>query len=207
MTGGGQADGGIDGFVEAARFLGGDAAKLELAQFVGRRVLEKVKDHLDEMSATRHKTADRLGAQHSKFLEYASGRTVGGRKGQGTFLRDVSEAGATVSIENTPGLDRAYHDLHIKPVRAGALTIPISRYAYNKRVKELRDEGYEIARPKGKNILMGKKGKKGKARPMFALVKSVTVPKDPGLLPQNAEVGEWVADSIQDFIDVKLGGF
>ena len=40
---------------------------LALNRKIGEGVLELVKDHLAEMSVTRHKVADRLGAPHSRL--------------------------------------------------------------------------------------------------------------------------------------------
>ena len=178
-----------------------------LVEHVGVQVLEQTKDFLDEMAVSRHKVADRLGAPHSKYLEYASGRLAGSPRQQNTVLENMGENGATISIKNTPGLSRAYHDLHITPKRVGALTIPIDRISAHKGVRDLRREGHEIFRPKGTNILAETrgKGKNAKLRPLFALVKSVTVPQDSGLLPTAKEIREWTTDAADEFIEMAEG--
>ena len=183
-----------------------------LVEHVGGVVLEQTKDFLDEMAAgddgvNRHKVADRLGAPHSKYLEYASGRVAGSPRQQNTVLEDVGENGATIAIKNTPGLSRAYHDLHITPKRVGALTIPIDRISAHKGVRDLRKEGHEIFRPKGTNILAETrgKGKNAKLRPLFALVKSVTVPQDRGLLPTANKIREWTTDAADEFLEIAGG--
>lgn len=174
---------------------------------MGRVVLEKTKDHLDAMAATRHKVADRLGAEHSKFYEYASGRLAGSPRNQTTVLENVSEASATIAIKNTPGLSRAWHDLTIRPVEKRALTLPISRVSHGKRVADLRREGHEIFRPKGTNILAENSGKSKNARmrPLYALVGRVTVPKDEGLLPKQSKVREWCVESAEAFFSLMEG--
>lgn len=170
---------------------------------IGNVALEKTKDFLDEMSVSRHKVADRLGAPHSKFLEYASGRLAGSPHQQNTVLENVSDKGSTIAIKNTPGLSRAQKDLHISAKNARALTIPIDRISHGKRVADLRSSGHEVFRPKGKNILAETRGngKDAKLRPLYALVKSVTVPKDEGLLPKEKQIAEWATDAANEFFD------
>ena len=172
-----------------------------LNKHVGSVVLELVKDHLDKMALTRHKTADRLGAAHSEFYEYASGRVAGSPRGQTTELENVTEKGSVISIKNTPGLSRAYHDLVITPKRASALTIPVDGIAYNKRVKDLRNDGHDIFRPRGTNILAEKRGegKEARLRPLYVLVRKAVVPKDEGLLPTDKELREWTTDAAEEF--------
>lgn len=170
---------------------------------VGLVVLERTKDFLDEMSVSRHKVADRLGARHSRFYEYASGRMAGSPLNQTTRLEDVSPKGATIAIKNTPGLTRAFGDLHITATRAKALTIPIDRVSHGKRVADLRREGHDVFRPKGTNILAESKGKgkRARLRPLYALVRSVTVPKDEGLLPGRRKIAEWAKDAVEVTLD------
>ena len=159
---------------------------------IGNGILELVKDHLAAMSVTRHKVADRLGAPHSKFFEDAPGRTV---------LEGVGEKGATVTIKNTPGLSRAFHDLVIRPKRARALTIPIHRIAVHKRVADLRREGIAVFRPKGTNILADTsgEGKDARIRPLYALVGKAVVPQDEGLLPTKAQIRDRMEDIAEAF--------
>ena len=178
-----------------------------LVEHVGGVVLERTKDFLDEMAVTRHKVADRLDAPHSKYLEYASGRLAGSPRQQNTVLQDVGENGATISIKNTPGLSRAYHDLHITPKKKRALTLPLSRVSHDKSVADLEREGHVLFRPKGTNILAETrgKGKNAKLRPLFALVKSVTVPQDRGLLPTANKIREWTTDAADEFLEMAGG--
>ena len=183
-----------------------DRTMLKVNESVGLVVLERTKDFLDEMSVSRHKVADRLGARHSKFYEYASGRMAGSPLNQDTVLADVSPKGSTIAIKNTPGLSRAFGDLHITATRAKALTIPIDRVSHGKRVADLRREGHEVFRPKGTNILAESKGKgkRARIRPLYALVRSVTVPKDEGLLPNKEQITKWAKDAVEVTLDKGL---
>lgn len=177
---------------------------------VGAYVTEKLKDFLDEMSVSRHKTADRLGARPTHYLEYASGRSGPGR--QTTELGKVDAKEINIVIRNTPGLKRAYGPLNIVPRKARALTIPLAAESYGKSVAELRREGHVLFRPKGANILAeetdaprpkGRRGRKGGGqavaektiRPMYALVKRAHVPQDRGLLPTKEDFRLWAADA------------
>lgn len=177
----------------------------EMNRAIGEAVLIRIKDHIGTMSVSRHKTADRLGASHTKHYENAAGRVV---------LRDVSEDKAVIEVGNTPGLSRAFHDLHITPKRAKWLTIPMHRSAYGFRVADLRGIGHKIFRPGKARILAetttltetytdksGKTRKRAKLRPLYALVKSVTVPQDKGLLPQPKEIREWAIGDAENFLD------
>lgn len=176
-----------------------------ILQAVGADIHDKVQKHIGKMSKSRHKTANRLGAEPSKHFENARGRVI---------LRGVTSERATVVIENTPGLSRAYHDLHIQPVRARWLTIPLHRDAYNKRVADLRGLGHKIFRPGKARILAetttrtetytdknGKTRKRKRLRPLYALVKSVRVPQDKGLLPQEKQIKQWAVKKAKDIID------
>ena len=180
---------------------------------VGAYVTEKLKDFLDEMSVSRHKTADRLGARPTHYLEYASGRSGPGR--QTTELGKVDAKEINIVIRNTPGLKRAWGPLNITPRKARALTIPLAKESYGKSVAEFEREGHVLFRPEKKNgeksnvlaetVSVKRKGrrKKGESatvteiRPMYALVKRVRVPQDRGLLPTKDKFLLWAAEAVE----------
>lgn len=172
---------------------------------IQQTLVEKLKDHIGIMSITRHKTADRLGATHTGFYEKARGRVVG---------RKADEKEAVVAIENTPGLSRAFRDLHITPKTARWLTIPIHRTAYGKSVADLRSLGHKVFRPGSARILAetteqteqytdreGRKRTRRKLRPLYALVKSVRIPRDKGLLPQAGEIRRLAKEAAEDYVE------
>jgi hypothetical protein len=184
---------------------------------IGVYVTEKLKDFLDEMSVSRHKTADRLGAKPTRYLEYASGRSGNGK--QTTELGKVDEKEINITIRNTPGLKRAYGPLDITPRRARALTIPLAAESYGKSVADLRRAGHVLFRPKGRNVLaeevsVRRKGrrKKGESatvteiRPMYVLVKRVHIPQDRGLLPTKEDFTLWATDAAEGWVMTKRGG-
>lgn len=176
-----------------------------MSRHVGERVLDHVKDHLDTMAPKRHRVAKRLGAKPTHHLEYASGR-LGGVNADGqaqtTELTDVRADGMTITIRGTPGLLRAFGPVTAKPRRAKWLTIPIHKSAYGKRVAELRDEGHAIFRPGRARILAEEEkiGKKKRLRPLYALCRETTAPRDRGLLPTQEKMKAWAKEAAEGFM-------
>ena len=191
-----------------------------LNRAVGIGVRERVADHLARASVSRHRTADRLGARHTKFLEFAMarGQLKGGSSYEGkgaspfTEVREIDQSGATVVIGNTPGLRRAFSPITITPKRAKALTIPISREAYGYGARELEAKTgrrmFCITSRKGHGLLVegDRSGKgSGRIRPQYLLVKSVTLRKDEGLLPSSAEISAWASCLAEKHLESLLG--
>ena len=184
-------------------------ARRRMALEIGYVVQERTADHIAQASVTRHKTADRLGAPHSGFLEFAPGRVrsegryvdENGRRG---FIepRDATESSVDIVIGNTPGISRAFHDLVITPKKAKALTIPINAVSYAKSVKKVEAEGYRIHR-EGR-VLKGDKGSGGDTIPLYVLCGRVTVPQDRGLLPLEQDIADWAADMAEAFVAMEM---
>lgn len=178
---------------------------------LGINVRERTADHIAQASVSRHKTADRLGAPHSKLLEFAPARGMlrGGSKfkGQGekpyTEVADIKENEVSVVIGNTPGLRRAFGSITVRPQKAKALTIPLHKVSYGKRVADLKNAGIKIFRPSKSNILadMQGKGKRAKLRPLYALVKKTVLSQDSGLLPTQNDIRQWSLDSAEQFVE------
>lgn len=207
----------VDGLERTREELGAllsPSAMRSLNREIGINVRERTADHLAKASVSRHTVADRLGARHTKFLEFAParGQLRGGSAYKGkdahpfTEVRDIRDDGVTVVIGDTPGLRRAFGALVITPRNKRALTIPLHKVSYAKRVADLREEGHNIFRPKGTNILADTtgKGKRAKLRPLYALVKRTTLRQDRGLLPKEGEIRRWAMDSTEQFIDTLL---
>lgn len=188
---------GAEGVAEAVRRLGAvlsrDRVK-EMNSFAAEAVMEGVREHLDQMSPSRHRTADRLGATHTKHLEYASGRVS---------ADGADAAGFRVLIRETPALVRAFGEVTVRPKRGKWLTIPIHRDAYGKRVRDLKAEGRVLFRP-GKARILAESAEGGKGlRPMYALCREVRLPKDAGLLPTAGELAQRAAEAAEDFLLVE----
>lgn len=195
---------GIESVVKELISLLTPERRVQMNREIGFNVQQRTADHIARASVSRHKTADKLGAPHSGFLEFAPGRTrsesrFANEDGSHPYIANeiVSVDSVTVIIGNTPGLSRALHSLIITPKRAKALTIPINAISYGKRVKDVKGEGWKIHR-QGK-VLIGKKNEQEK--PLFALVGKVTIPQDRELLPSETDIQEWSLDSIEAYLE------
>ena len=133
--------------------------------------------HLRKWAAVHHSTARRLGARPTGHFE--------------TGARDIaakaSSQGAAVIIP-APGITRYFTSLTISPRRAKALTIPLHSASYGRRAGEMRHLGWRLFSRKG--ILFGDKGDGAEA--LYALKKSVTIPKDETILPTKKEMASAV---------------
>lgn len=200
----------VEGVEQLRRKLGvllDGGGRRRMNEHIGRAVLEGVKDHLAEMSVSRHKVADRLGSTRTGYFENAPGRTE---------LTQVDEGGLSITIRNTPGLRRAYGPLHITPTGGRKfLTIPLHRISAHKRVAALKSEGHEIVRV-GRMLgeydgsteeytdnKTGRRRKRKRIRPLYALVRSVTVPQDSGLLPKRDRYVEIARDAAEGFLEAE----
>ena len=94
----------------------GEDRRAELHEAMGLPVGELTRRHLDGLAATRHDTANALGATPSGFFAQAAEKVN----------VSADAAGATVSIDQ-PGMGRAAHDVDIRASDSGkqALTIPL----------------------------------------------------------------------------------
>ena len=147
-----------------------------------------IQRHITEKAApTHHKTADDLGATRSGHLE----------KGADAVTPHSTPDYAEVIIP-IPGISRAFRDLTVTPKSANTLTIPLDALAYNARVSQVRALGWEIFRPKGKNVLMGTKD--GETKTLYALVKSAHLRQDRGLLPSDEEISSTAKLSIWQYL-------
>lgn len=158
-----------------------------LAAYIFRRSLE------------RHKTAEKFGANPTGILEFISGgRGTAASKGGGKIFARGNADSRSIFISGVPFIQKAFRSLFITPKKANALTIPLSKISFGKRVKDLRASGWNIFRPVGKNVLMGKKTARSKPVVLYALVKSVTIPRDARLLPSAHLMNLWTANAVKE---------
>ena len=171
---------------------------LDLVKSEGRRLLFSdvanavrilVRSHLFRIAPRHHISAHRLGATPTGHIE----------KGARATQFTASMNGAEVIIP-IPGLSRAFRPLTITPRTANALTLPVSSHSYGKRVGELRANGWNIFRPKGKDALWGKLQDEDDAVPLYVLKKRVQLKQDRSLLPSDAELGGTAARAMLDYI-------
>ena len=171
---------------------------LDLVKSEGRRQLFSVaanavrilvRNHLSRIAPRHHISAHRLGATPTGHIE------KGARATHFTASSDSAEV-----IIPIAGLSRAFRPLTITPRTANALTLPVSSHSYGKRVGELRANGWNIFRPKGKDTLWGKLQDEDDAVPLYVLKKRVQLKQDRSLLPSDAELGGTAARAMLDYI-------
>ena len=105
--------------------------------------------------------------------------------GSSSSTSETARGQVRVGIE---GATRAYRDVIIEPRRASALAIPISDEAKGKSPADF--DG--LFRPKGRNVLLMKKGNELVA--MFALAQRAFQKQDPTLLPSDDQFADRVGD-------------
>ena len=171
---------------------------LDLVKSEGRRQLFSVaanavrilvRNHLSRIAPRHHISAHRLGATPTGHIE------KGARATHFTASSDSAEV-----IIPIAGLSRAFRPLTITPRTANALTLPVSSHSYGKRVGELRVNGWNIFRPKGKDTLWGKLQDEDDAVPLYVLKKRVQLKQDRSLLPSDAELGGTASKAMLDYI-------
>ena len=117
--------------------------------------------------------------------------------------------GESVSVSiSTPGINRALHDIIIRPVEAQALALPVNEAAYGiqpRRYNVNHPKGTPEAlfRPKGKDYL-AKKGPDGGLVVMYLLRDSVTQPQDRSLLPPDDKMDKAFSGAVHDAVEAIL---
>lgn len=161
-----------------------------------------VAGHIRRASATRHASANRLGAAPTGHLE-AAARSV-------APVSDGLEIAATV---DSPGFRRVDGPLEIKAKNTPNLTIPVHAVAYGRRVWQVRNLlGTPIFRPLAPG---GQRGRgpyrnflaaqvRGEFRILYALKPSVTLPQDLGLLPSESEFGDRMTQALRRYLRSKI---
>jgi len=158
---------------------------------VGANALKiEVRAHLRREASRRHATATRLGAPPTHHLT----------KGAARVTSHSGPNGAEVHVP-IAGISRAFHDLTILPTHSSELTIPVAAAAYGHRVRELVRMGWNVFRPKGHDIIMGRHGKDEEPTTLYALRKSVTVRQDRTLLPSDARVSQVINQAVYRAIE------
>ena len=132
-----------------------------------------IKDHVAGLAQSRHASATRLGATPTGHMDASR-----------VYLEASDAESATVRVA-IPGVRRAFRAVDIVPRRASALTIPIHAWAYGRTVREVRDAGREVFRPKGTSVL-ATRGENGALVSLYALRKSVHQSQDRTLMPSDA---------------------
>jgi hypothetical protein len=213
--------------LERARELVDDPSQLHesMAQVMvnGGSVIG-IQKHITNASRTRHKTADRLGAQRSGYLEQAAQNI------EATGTR----RGAEVTINNSSGIfARTWGPVRVRVQRGTWLAIPCHKNSYNKsplnfpgmldfvKLKEGLAAWFLRDKPKtdtGRAALIGprkpitatraRKAETTTTKPKRVVYfwgkHEVTLPKDEGLLPADWDLIQLAAEGAQAQIDHEI---
>lgn len=182
----------------------------DLIEQMGRDVSCKFGAFFMDASKRRHKVARKYGVQPTGILEFSS--TYPPRSRGGGEINSARRGNtAVLTISGVPFLSRAFGALNIQPKKAHCLTIPINRISVHKRAADLKREGWSLftlgnrmhitgLSRNRRGILFGYRN--GDLVPLFALVKNVIIPQDKGLMPSEAIIGSWAAESAKRFIGI-----
>lgn len=162
-----------------------------LVEVAGRRWHTLLLRHFRAEVATRHATAQRLGATPTKhwanptsYVHYTKGGTE-----------------AEIAITR-PGIARAVRDVTLRPRVARALALPIHRLSYGLRPAEAEQKlGLKLFRPKGTRLLVAaRKDRRGNEKAwdiLYVLSGAVFQKRDPTLLPPEDAVLTALTDAVQ----------
>ena len=179
------------------------AGRRDLLSAMGTEVQHVTTEHLRGLAATRHATAERLGAAPSGHLAQAAEKVAA------PAALSANETEATLTF-NHPGLGRAFHDVTIVPKTSKYLTIPVNAVAYARRAGEFALQ--VVFTRKGAWGLVPKDFKlppkpwgfaemvQIRSVMLFLLVRSVTQKQDRSLLPSDEEWTEAATLGARNYI-------
>lgn len=163
-----------------------------------QEVVKELAAYIMRRSKTRHKTAERFGISPTGILEFTAVGAFGASKGGGKiYARNMGGGKTSIFISGVPFIQKAFRPLTIVPKKASALTIPLCAQSARKSAGDLAAQGWSIFRPRGKDVLLGRKSKRGKIVALYALRQSVKIPRDPTLLPYAHIMDVWTARAIR----------
>lgn len=159
------------------------AGRRKLEMEGARHAARAVQKWLLALSATRHATAERLGATPTEII----GRTRSG-------VKPEERDGAAVVVVPHPLFRRAFQDVAIAPDKQEALAIPVHKAAYGKSAKSFgkdyffiwrRKKGTDGPKDKGAAFLARSEGKRPAKLVLYYLLYrgTITQKQDPTLLP------------------------
>jgi hypothetical protein len=131
------------------------------------------REHITRAAASRHKTAAKLGATPTRYLETRAQSVESSTEGTDVILRMQGDI-----------FKRAAGPVTVTAKQAKMLTIPWRKEAYGKRAGEFADL-FPVRSKRGNAFLARRNGRTVEF--LFLLKKSVTLPQDRGLLPSSSD--------------------
>jgi len=162
----------LDGLIEALE----DGKGLHSAIAAEAEVLTR--DYILSIAPSRHKTAERLGATPTGYLERAA---------EGVTSRGEEDQAVLILGGDVGGFARAFGDVTITPKKGKYLTIPNKAAAYGKRAGEIDDLEVLVYRKSGGGftLALGREDDDGERDVFYWLVKEVNQKQDRSLLPSD----------------------
>lgn len=155
---------------------------------IAGRINTIVDNHLASYALSHHRTASRLGARPTHNLE--------GARVDASYGPD----GATVTVA-AKGIRRALGPIEIRPRNKHFLTIPVAALAYGRSVADLRNNGIDVFRPKGKNYLAYRENPKSQfSTVLYVLAKRATLRHEPDLLPRRETLAANALEAARDYL-------
>jgi hypothetical protein len=148
-----------------------------LHEAIGAEAEILTRDHIGKAAPSRHKTAQRLGAEPTGYYE---------RTAEGVTSRGDDDAAVVVIGGDNAIFARVFGPVTVKPRTKKFLTVPAKAAAYGKRAGEIPDLDvlfFNKGGGRGFSMALGRRDDDGKADVWFWLVRQVTLPQDRGLLP------------------------
>ena len=143
-----------------------------------------------QVAATRHRTAESLGAVPTGHLEKAYSQAEG----------VADESSAAILLPRASRLRAAFGPYVCRPTAGHKfLTIPVNAAAYGRRAREFDDLIPIRAGPK-KTLILARDLGEGRLETMYVLVPSANIPEDPTLFPFD-ELAEGARDSTEAYFD------
>ena len=175
-----------------------------LAGYAGRKVQQRVGEHMLGVAQTRHATAQRLGGSPTGFF---------GDAYEAVTAPDALavEPGRIRLKLRHPGFARAFGEVTIRPTGGREhLTLPIAGESYGKSIFQgdsPRFAGGFFFRSKKGNLLYAIRLGKGKSAPLkllYYLPTEVTQKQDESILPTGEQLTQAALEGAVEYIDAKL---
>lgn len=166
-----------------------------------REILRKVKGKLDTQSGPVIRDGLRTTVQRHFQTIYPGSKHYSPDRVIDDYAR--GNVGAVEVV--VPGITRAYHDMHIRPVNARKLTIPLHQSAYGKKAGEFSDLFYAKTK-KGTELLgrrtygTGRGGVTSAVTWMYVLKDYVFQKRDQRLMPSDDTLAENILARIRAWL-------
>lgn len=182
----------IADILTAVETLQGGITGDEILQVIGRAGFTVIKEHFEQLAGdeAHHQSAASLGAAPTGFYERAADNVQ---------QPEVEPEGVSVSIDQQGLAQRLFGgDIAAKP--GHWLTIPARAESYGKRAKEFDNLKF-ILFPSGLAALVDKDEKAHEGTVYYWLVRSVTQPPDPSVIPSEDEIFEPAVANARRYIE------